>query len=85
MDIRDLIKINMQDIMEIEPLIHSHITDCLPDDHPLCYETVSCDKCGVMVHAGNNECMQTWFETDQGNFCSKCFKIGNSCMDIKDD
>ena len=56
-----------------EPLIHSHITDELLDDHPLAFKTVDCEKCGVMVHASNNECMQTWVETGEGNYCLRCF------------
>lgn len=56
-----------------EPRIHSHITDVLPDDHPLAHEQVECGKCGVLVHAFNNECMQTWVETGCGPFCLRCF------------
>jgi len=57
-----------------EPNIHSHITDVLDDSHPLAYETVYCDKCrSAMLHAANNECMQTWIETGKGNFCTHCF------------
>jgi hypothetical protein len=56
-----------------EPLIHSEITDELPDEHPLAYTTVECARCGVMVHAFNNECMDTWVETGQGNYCLGCF------------
>ena len=59
--------------MSEEPKIHSHITDCLPDGHPLANKTVYCDSCGAMVHAFNNECMQTWVEFDFGNFCIRCF------------
>lgn len=68
-----------------EPLIHSHREDCLPTDHPLAHETVFCDKCGDMVHAANNECMDTWVELPDkdtittvpiyGNFCLRCFTI----------
>lgn len=58
----------------IEPLIHSHITDGLPDDHPKAWETVWCDGCpGEMLHCENNECMQTWVETGKGDYCLKCF------------
>ena len=56
-----------------EPKIHSHIEDVLPGDHPLAYEVVCCESCKVMVHAFNNECMQTWIETGNGNFCVPCF------------
>lgn len=55
-----------------EPLIHSHATDCLPEDNPLAFEQVHCRSCGVLVHAGNNECMQTWFEFEGGNACAQC-------------
>jgi len=57
----------------MEPLIHSHLTDVLPEGHPLAFDEVYCSDCGVMVHCGNNECMQTWIETGRGNFCTKCF------------
>lgn len=58
-----------------EPRIHSHITDELPDGHPLAHEQVDCKKCGVLVHAFNNECMQTWVETGNGPFCLRCFAV----------
>ena len=58
-----------------EPLIHSHITDALPDNHPLAFKTVGCVKCDAMVHAGNNECMQTWVESGAGAFCIGCFAV----------
>jgi len=60
-------------VVEREPLLHSHITDLLPEDHPLAYECVSCQRCRVMVHASNNECMTMWVETGLGNFCLACF------------
>ena len=56
-----------------EPVIHSHMDDVLPKHHPLAYETVSCIKCGEMLHAGNNECMQTWVELRGKTFCITCF------------
>lgn len=64
-----------------EPVIHSHITDCLPEGHPLAYESVSCIVCGVLVHASNNECMQTWVETGCGSGCLKCFAEGGEHLD----
>lgn len=56
-----------------EPIIHSGITDCLSSDHPLAFESVRCKQCGELVHASNNECMQTWVECQDGNLCGKCF------------
>ena len=67
-----------------EPLIHSHITDELPDDHPLAQKSVYCSRCLVMLHAVNNECMQTWFETEYGNFCTKCFKLPSAIESLQD-
>ena len=64
-----------------EPLIHSHITDCLPDTHPLRNSSVYCNKCKEMLHASNNECMQTWIEADKGNYCTQCFPT-TSCLDL---
>lgn len=58
-----------------EPRIHSHIEDMLPHAHPLAYAHTNCAKCGDLVHAGNNECMQTWVETGQGCYCLQCFNF----------
>lgn len=52
-----------------EPQIHSHITDLLPDEHPLAFHGVYCKVCGMMLHASNNECMATWVESGSGNYC----------------
>ena len=65
-----------------EPLIHSHLQDCLPLTHCLCHEDIFCDMCNVMIHAHNNECMQTWLETSSGNFCTKCFPITDLIQNI---
>lgn len=69
--------VNLKEWEEIhrlkEPLVHSGITDCLPDEHPLAYETISCKLCKITIHASNNEVMNTWVETGAGNFCIKCF------------
>jgi len=56
-----------------DPVLHSHIEDVLPDDHPLAFSDVFCRECGGMLHADNNECMQTWVETGLWNFCIQCF------------
>ena len=56
-----------------EPAIHSHITDCLPDNHSLAYQQFNCIDCHTLIHAGNNECMETWVETGVGNLCLSCF------------
>ncbi len=58
-----------------EPLIHSHITDILPEWHPLAFGHVFCDKCKESLHASNNECMQTWIESGAGNHCMRCFYL----------
>lgn len=56
-----------------EPIIHSHITDGLPDNHKLAYSSLFCECCNENLHASNNECMQTWVETGKGNYCLACF------------
>lgn len=63
--------------MNNEPIIHSHITDVLPEEHPHAYDTIFCDHIGwvAMLHASNNECMQTWIESEKGNFCTEHFKL----------
>jgi len=69
--------------MTIEPKIHSHLTDVLPESHPLAQEEVFCAECGEMVHAANNECMQTWVETGAGAYCLRCF--ARAAGDVMDD
>lgn len=60
----------------VEPAIHSHATDELPSDHPRAFDHVSCLRCGELVHASNNETMQTWVELPAGHaFCLACFVI----------
>ena len=56
-----------------EPQIHSHVTDRLPDRHPLARTPVRCDRCGSLLHLWSNRCMRTWVETGNGNFCLRCF------------
>lgn len=68
-----------------EPRIHSHIVDCLPDEHPKAFEAVYCDGCRSMLHAWNNECMQTWIETGRGNFCIPCFSATPDVEALDDD
>lgn len=60
-----------------EIVIHTHISDGLEETHPLANESVYCETCKGMLHASNNECMQSWFETDIGNFCTNCFVPGD--------
>jgi hypothetical protein len=56
-----------------EPIIHSGITDQLPADHPLAWESVYCVKCGQMVHGIPNENMRPWVETGKGAWCLEDF------------
>ena len=58
-------KISLEDAMGYEPIIHTFVTDKLPDDHPLAFEEVFCMKCGGMVHCFNNECMTMWVEFNE--------------------
>lgn len=67
-----------------EPLIHSQITDVLPEDHPQAYDTLYCTGCREMVHAGNNECMQIWVETGKGPYCVMCFVEHYDTVDEED-
>ena len=59
--------------MNGEPLIHSHLTDALPDDHGQAYQQVLCVKCGTLCHSASNECMSTWIEYEGACYCSHCF------------
>jgi hypothetical protein len=61
------------DVPTEEPIVHSHHIDVLPEDHPKAYESVRCERCNVMVHAFNNECMTTWIEWGTHIMCGRCF------------
>lgn len=54
------------------PVTHTGLEDCLPEDHPLAHEDIYCKRCGAMLHAFNNELMQDWTESEEGNFCLPC-------------
>jgi hypothetical protein len=58
-----------------EPRIHSHVTDRLPESHPLARLRVSCERCESLVHLASNTCVRTWIETGRGNFCLPCFSV----------
>ena len=67
-----------------EPIIHSHIEDGLPDDHPFADDEVFCKTCNEMLHAANNECMRTWVETGDGYYCIDCFtKVADIYLENK--
>jgi len=66
-----------------EPIIHSHIEDVLEDDHKWVHTSVSCDNCKALLHCSINECMQTWFETEFGNYCTDCMKITNVMEELE--
>jgi hypothetical protein len=68
----------------MEYKIHSHLNDKLSENHKLAYTQINCDICDATIHAYNNECMQSWFETNRGNFCTKCFKIPEVIENIED-
>jgi len=70
---------------EKEPIVHSLISDCLPENHPLAHEEVFCDTCNEMVHCFNNECMRMWFECNDRfngkiNYCLECFYTNGKQM-----
>jgi len=56
-----------------EPKFHC-FDDCfINDDHPLAWKSQYCQVCMTMCHAGNNETMTAWFETNMGAVCMLCF------------
>lgn len=72
-------------IFSKEPIFHSHISDMLDPGHPLANKSLGCDNgCGNQLHAFNNECMQSWWETEFGNFCTDCFKPESVMEDLED-
>ena len=66
-----------------EPRIWSQITDTLPDGHSLAGRTLYCQRCEQMVHASNNENMQTWVETGHGPHCLMCFAVIERAVDLE--
>ena len=65
----------MSDDVRSEPRVHSHITDCLPANHPLARQRVYCDRCDTLLHMLTNSCMRTWIESGRGNYCMRCFIV----------
>ena len=55
-----------------EPVLHTHVTDGLPDDDPRAQESIVCIECKCLVHAFPNECMTAWADTDDGPLCLIC-------------
>ena len=65
-----------------DPVLHSHVSDELPPMHPLAFKALYCVECREMLHASNNECMQTWVETGNGHYCLYCFYLATGeCVD----
>ena len=62
-------------LIEKDPIFHSHFSDDLDVHHPLAYDSVDCDRCGHALHAFHNECMDCWFEftEEKCNLCKDCF------------
>lgn len=58
-----------------EPRLHTHVTDRLPDEHPLARTRVHCDRCEALLHLQTNSCMRTWVESGRGNHCVRCFLL----------
>jgi hypothetical protein len=55
-----------------EPVLHTHVTDGLPDDDPRAWESIYCIVHGGLVHSIPNECMTAWADTDDGPMCLAC-------------
>lgn len=66
-----------------DPVFHSHITDFLPDEDDRAYTSIFCTRCNEMVHAFNNETMQSWFDTGVGPLCWDCFAGAMECDDFE--
>jgi len=58
--------------MSCEPRFH-FFEDCLPESDIRAYQSIMCVDCNDMVHAGNNETMNAWFDTALGAICISCF------------
>jgi hypothetical protein len=59
----------------LEPQLHTHVLDGLPDTHPLAFRRVMCARCNTPIHLQSNGCMRTWVESGRGNFCLRCFVL----------
>jgi hypothetical protein len=56
-----------------EPIIHSFISDRLPDGHRWIKKgALWCIGCGKKVHTHYNECLEAWIEIADMWFCLKC-------------
>ena len=55
-----------------EPVLHTFITDGLPDDDPRAWDSIPCVRCAGTVHSIPNECMDLWADTEAGPMCRWC-------------
>jgi len=60
------------ELKRYDGFIHDE-SDSLPENHPLAHETVFCEECRKMIHAGNNEFMTAWVELLDENLCVDCW------------
>lgn len=57
---------------EDDPILHTAMSDSLPSSHPWAESYVHCARCGVMIHANNNEMMRGWLEWRGVALCCRC-------------
>jgi len=60
------------DAWQTEPVLHTFISDCLPDDDPRAWMSIRCVDCRDVVHSIPNECMSPWADTEAGPMCWGC-------------
>lgn len=60
------------DAWQTEPVLHTFISDCLPDDDPRAWMSIRCVDCRGVVHSIPNECMSPWADTESGPMCWGC-------------
>lgn len=60
------------DAWQTEPVLHTFISDSLPDDDPMAWNSIYCIDCRGLVHSIPNECMSPWASTEAGPMCWGC-------------
>jgi hypothetical protein len=55
-----------------EPVLHTFITDSLPDDDPRAWQSIYCTDCKMLVYSSPKETRHAWADTESGPLCLVC-------------
>jgi len=60
------------DAWQTEPILHTFVSDSLPEEDSRAWVSIKCVDCAGTVHSIPNECMTPWADTEAGPMCWDC-------------